>query len=282
MSFELFEFKTLRVYVKRDDLLYKYFNGNKARKLHYYLLKDFKDIKYLVSYGGAQSNILVPLITLARFKKVKLIYYLKKIPKFLKQNPIANYKTAKKFGVIFREIAHKDWENFILKLKENKNELLIRQGASQRSAKYGLLVLAKEIKSFIKDKNINKVFLPSGTGTTALYLQKYLDIEVFTSPCVGDNKYLKESFYKLGEKKHPKILSLNKKYTFAKPYKEFLDIYLELKKEGIEFDLIYDPIAWLSILKHKEIFKEDFIYIHCGGNNANISQLKRYEHKGFI
>ena len=51
-----------------------------------------------------------------------------------------------------------------------KEELLKR-------ASFGIEILANEIKSWAKEQNIEdkrlKVFLPSGTGTTALYLQKF-------------------------------------------------------------------------------------------------------------
>ncbi len=92
--------------------------------------------------------------------------------------------------------------------------------------------------------------LPSGTGTTALFLQKNLPFEVFTVACVGGSEYLKKQFFHLEkeEKYHPKIIQMPKKYHFGKLYKEFYEIWKELKAETkIEFDLLYDPLGFLAL-----------------------------------
>jgi len=75
------------------------------------------------------------------------------------------------------------------------------------------------------------------------------------------------------------ILEPAKKYHFAKPYKEFFDIYIKTKDAGVEFDLLYAPSMWLHLL---ESTNEDILYIHSGGVSGNGSMLERYEKKGFI
>ena len=54
--------------------------------------------------------------------------------------------------------------------------LFIEEGGRQEEAEYGIRLLAEEIIEWQKKEKIDKlnVFLPSGTGTTALYLQKNL------------------------------------------------------------------------------------------------------------
>ena len=126
-----------------------------------------------------------------------------------------------------------------------------------------------------------KLFLPSGTGTTALFLQKYLDIEVLTTPCVGDENYLKKQFLELekDETNHPTILKPKKKYHFGKLYRENFEIYKELKKEiNIEFDLLYDPIGWNTLLDNIDE-KYQYLYIHQGGLIGNESMKARYIYK---
>ena len=60
------------LYLKRDDLIHQIFSGNKARKLFYYLTKNFSKKKEIISYGGAQSNMIYPLSELARIKKMQI------------------------------------------------------------------------------------------------------------------------------------------------------------------------------------------------------------------
>ena len=126
--------------------------------------------------------------------------------------------------------------------------------------------------------------MPSGTGTTALFLQKYLPFEVLTCSCVGDDEYLKQQFFELEKENFPKILEKEKKYHFGKLYKEFYEIHKEiLKQTNIEFDLLYDSLGWIVFenyvknLKNKE--KYTFLYIHQGGVLGNKSMIERYKFK---
>ena len=83
------------------------------------------------------------------------------------------------------------------KLSILKDELFISEGGAVKEAQYGIKILADEINEWKianKIKSI-KVFLPSGTGTTALFLQKYLKDEVLTTPCVGNLDYLKKTVF---------------------------------------------------------------------------------------
>jgi 1-aminocyclopropane-1-carboxylate deaminase/D-cysteine desulfhydrase-like pyridoxal-dependent ACC family enzyme len=132
------------------------------------------------------------------------------------------------------------------------------------------------------------IFLPSGTGTTALFLQKTFVGEgtprptVYTCPCVGDSMYLKRQFLELEEDEtcHPTILSLEKKHHFGKLYKENYKIWLELRQQtGVVFDLLYDPLGWRVMLAEQAIFDKPVLYIHQGGVLGNESMLPRYERK---
>jgi len=75
------------------------------------------------------------------------------------------------------------------------------------------------------------------------------------------------------------ILNPSKKYHFAKPYPEFIDIYKKLKHAGIEFDLLYAPGMWKALLEQTQ---EKILYIHSGGVSGNGSMLQRYSKKGMI
>ncbi len=252
------------------------FSGNKARKFYYFFEQDLNNIDIIASYGGNQSNAMYSLSILAKIKNKNFHYYTKTLPKYLKDNPTANFKYALNNQMKIIEID--DFE----KIKLNSKTLLIKQGGAEEFAEYGVKILAKEIEEFTIKNHLNElsIFLPSGTGTTALYLQKHIKYKVYTTPCVGDSEYLKKQFLELekDEKIHPIILNLDKKYHFGKLYLEFFEIYKELLNETeIEFDLLYDPKGWLVLDKFKKELNKNILYIHCGGVIGNESMIERYK-----
>jgi len=266
--------------IKRDDLLHKDFSGNKARKFYYYFINDFPLTNTVISYGSNQSNAMYSLSVLAKLKGWKFIYYVDHIPSFLKDNPQGNYKYAIENGM--QIIEDSNFNHSALKIQHST--LFINEGGAVEEAQFGLKILANEITTFQKQNNIKnlKVFLPSGTGTTALFLQKFLDNEVLTCPCVGDSKYLKQQFLELesDEELHPTIVNTDKKYHFGKLYKENYLLWKKLKeKTNIEFDLLYDPIGiktFLSLPKNEDF---TYLYIHQGGVIGNITMIERYLYK---
>jgi len=268
-----FIYKNRFFHIKRDDLL-RPFDGNKARKLFYFYKNDFPNIKRVISFGGNQSNLMYSLSKLAKIKNWEFIYYTNHISKYLKENPSGNYLEALKNGVKIIEIDLKGDElrDYVLSL-ENKESLIIEEGGRVKEAEVGIKILAEEINEYAKKNNL-KVFLPSGTGTTAFFLSKYLDVEVLTVPCVGDIEYLKKQFNYLGSGKIPTILSPRKKYHFGKLYKNLFEMWRSLKDSGIEFDLLYDTIGWDTIDYYG---LENILYVHQGGLKGNETMLKRYK-----
>jgi len=221
---------------------------------------------------------------LTKEKNINFIYYTRELSSYLRDSPSGNLKFALKNGMNLIEIRYDIFKHFILSLKSDENTLLIKQGALQDEAREGIEILANELNDFVHINNNKryKIFLPSGTGATALYLQSKSNIDVYTVSCVGDDKYLKEQFLSVepNENLHPTILKAPKKYHFAKVYIELYNIYKELlNTTGIEFELIYDSIGWLTILKYQNLFCENTIYIHQGGLVGNESQLLRYHYK---
>jgi len=268
--------------IKRDDLLHKEFSGNKARKFYYYFKNDFPNIKTIISHGSNQSNAMYSLSVLAKLKGWNFIYYIDHIPSYLQQNPQGNYKYALQNGM--QTIVDENFDYSKLQIKNS--QLFISEGGAIKEASVGLAILANEIKEYQKENQINnlKIFLPSGTGTTALFLQKFLDIEVLTCPCVGDSKYLEKQFLDLEKDKkyHPTIIKPRKKYHFGKLYKDNYILYKELKKQtNIEFDLLYDPIGIETFLNYLTLNTQHstLLYIHQGGIIGNETMIPRYLHK---
>jgi 1-aminocyclopropane-1-carboxylate deaminase/D-cysteine desulfhydrase-like pyridoxal-dependent ACC family enzyme len=250
-----------------------HFSGNKARKFYYYLQNDFSHITHLVSHGSAQSNAMFSLSVLAKKKGWTFTYYVDHIASYLKENPHGNYAYALENGM---QISEEEPP-----LNYHDNTLFVPEGGRSKESEMGIKRLAMEINEAYHDKTID-IFLPSGTGTTALFLQKHTDFKVYTTPCVGDCDYLQKQFFTLNEnpEQHPKILNTQKKYHFGKLYREFFEIWIELKEQtGVTFDLLYDPKGWLTLLAHQSQFQNDILYIHQGGLLGNESMLKRYGRK---
>lgn len=274
---EQITFNKQRYFIKRDDLLDVDFSGNKARKFYYFLKNDFPKIKKIVSSGSAQSNAMYSLSVLCKLKNLEFDYYVDHIASFLKENPSGNYQSALKNKMNIKEEP--------LPLTFEDDTLYINEGGAVKEASYGIEILANEIKFWAKENKIEnlKVFLPSGTGTTALFLQKYLPFEVLTCACVGNEEYLEKQFNELEIQNHPTIIKTEKKYHFGKLYKEFYEIHNELLHQtNIEFDLLYDSLGWICFEKYIKDLEDknfQFLYIHQGGILGNISMLKRYENK---
>jgi len=288
---ETVSFEGHSLYLKRDDLLHPDFSGNKARKFYYYFQNDFPNITKIISYGSAQSNAMYSLSVLAKMRGWEFKYYVDHVTDYLKDNPHGNYAGAIKNGMQIHV-------GRVPLIPTNQNVLFIEEGGRQREAEYGIELLAQEIADWQKENDIQElnIFLPSGTGTTALFLQKaFVGMRatngsacgatrptVYTCSCVGDSDYLKKQFSELESdaKYHPYVLSLEKKHHFGKLYKDNYKIWLKLQQQTrVVFDLLYDPLGWRTLLAHPKVLNKPILYIHQGGLLGNESMLPRYERK---
>lgn len=270
-----------RFYVKRDDLIDPFLAGNKYRKLYTLLQTPPQKLKTVISYGGTQSNAMLAIAAMCKSKGWEFIYYTKPLSSAQKDENCGNFYHAKRLGMKHMEIAHDFYRDFIASLRFNLDEeaFVIDQGGAVEEARLGLEVLAKEIRE--QSLHLKSLATPSGTGTTALFLALSLpEYRVYTTPCVGDADYLREQISALHEiPDNLTILEPKKKYHFAKPYREFLEIQQKLLSGGVEFDLIYAPGMWRTLLEQTN---EEILYIHSGGVSGNESMLQRYKQKSFI
>lgn len=268
-----------RFFIKRDDLVDPHLSGNKFRKLHKLLETPKENINKIISYGGTQSNAMLAIAKMCFLKQWEFYYYTKPLPSTQKQQKSGNFFEAVKLGMKHIEIEHERYKDEISSLRFNLDSktYIVDQGGAVGDAEEGLKVLADEIKG---QNNVPKsLATPSGTGTTALFLAKTLpEYKVYTTPCVGDEEYLKTQMLALVDHLPENLIILKpkKKYHFAKLYPNFLDIYNKLLDVGIEFDLLYAPGMWEALLEQTN---EEILYIHSGGVCGNISMLERYRKK---
>lgn len=314
--------------IKRDDLLNPHFSGNKARKFANYLQQDQSLIEntthktHLVSYGSIQANSLYSLAALAYIKGWQLHYYVSRIPSWLKGSTLGNYGQAIALGAKIIEVD----DTLLANIKVDINievmnldhimrafsttlphtHLFIPEGGRHHLAQLGINTLAQEIAEYCDTNQIldnhdkTQIMLPSGTGTTALFLQTWFKennypIEVLTCACVGDELYLQQQFNELNTNKEhwPTILPSHKKFHFGKLNQSHYLLWQQLLQESkIEFELLYDPVGWQCLLDYlagkgnTELEnintikpKTAMFYIHQGGLMGNQTMLPRYKRK---
>ena len=283
------QFANIPFYLKRDDQMHPHFSGNKARKFMALLEPDFPQIKTLIGYGSPQANSLYSMAALAKMKGWQLEFYVDRIPNWLKEQPIGNYRGALELGANIITTAESGLHphDYITQLrKADSSCLVVPEGGRCSLAEIGVKRLATEILTWTRLQSDKQfvVALPAGTGTTALYLHKALaphNIEVLTCACVGGKEYLTKQFNQLGETDHPTILDLESKHHFGKLYQRDFEIWQQLLTEtDVEFDLLYDPMMWQCLLNWSpNNLDKHMIYIHQGGLLGNESMLPRYQHK---
>lgn len=365
------------------------FNGNKARKLEYFLHAGLGGIKRVVSYGSSQSNAMYSLSVFAKMKGLEFHYVVSNLSTNLAANSIGNFKFALENGMkiyiekdrrararalayelaglkegeiygddalnlmdgsgrngsnlskfnerlgfagtnlsaknvpnsqakiapnlqnLGREnlnkfdeqaeladvnstecISHKNsnFEKFADQTSSNLpdaqdcfigDSLFINEGVWQPQAEAGFISQASQIERWAEaEGKVVDIFLPSGTGTSAAFLAKHVKFDVFTCPCVGDADYLKSEIEALTPNSKARILPPPKKYHFGDLKPELYQIWREVcEQTGIEFELIYDPVGFLTMMANLGAFKNEILYIHQGGALGNISQKLRYERK---
>ena len=365
------------------------FNGNKARKLEYFLHAGLGSIKRVVSYGSSQSNAMYSLSVFAKMRGLEFHYVVSNLNSNLAENPIGNFKFAlgngmkiyinkdrrarakalayelaglkegeiygdeavnltcgsgrngsnlskfnERLGFAGMNLSAKNMPNLQAEIvpnlqnlgRENLNKfdgsaklaganfgefvshknsnfeksayqtslnlsaaqdyfigdsLFINEGVWQPQAEAGFISQARQIERWAEaeGKTVD-IFLPSGTGTSAAFLAKHVKFDVYTCPCVGDADYLKSEIKALTPNSKARILQPPKKYHFGDLKLELYQIWREVcEQTGIEFELIYDPVGFLTMTANLGAFKNEILYIHQGGALGNISQKLRYERK---
>jgi 1-aminocyclopropane-1-carboxylate deaminase/D-cysteine desulfhydrase-like pyridoxal-dependent ACC family enzyme len=290
-----FEFRGRKLYIKRDDLLDEDLSGNKFRKLYSLLNTPKKKYKRIISYGGNQSNAMASIAALCKRKGWEFIYISKELSSTLKQNPGGNLAAALSDGMKLIEVSHDAYREVVRSLYSptpdsripaKEGDLVLAQGGADPGAREGVELLAEEIRLWQIEHNVARltVVTPSGTGTTAYFLAAALPgITVLTTPLIGTKSYLIEQMQYLGAlPNNLRILETEKRYHFAKIYPEYLDVYQQLLRQGVEIDLLYAPKMWVVLSKELEGMDSEILYVHSGGLKGNPSMIERYRRKGFI
>lgn len=319
-------------FIKRDDLLeYAGVSSSKFRKfLSLFSTSTMSSVDYIVSYGGAQSNAMLALAQLCNHYNKPMVYITRQIPSHL-SSTTGNFRQALQAGMIHLPISNEHFQleftdrpqsqvlqNIIALVQRQQfsfvthRPLFVPQGGAWHGAELGVSYLAMELRqqiSHLREQGclVNKrpiLFLPSGTGTTAFYLQKHLSdiVKIITIPVSGSERYLAKQMIWLSHT-HPSnqtpsmnapdlpdILRCRIRASFADVRPEKLALWHELNRatdNQFQFDLIYAPKAWEEMLLAMDQARvayngEDVMYYHSGGLEGNVSMLDRFRRKGLL
>lgn len=143
------------------------------------------------------------------------------------------------------------------------------------------MLLASEINRLsaswshcVKDIDVLAVSCVMSPKDLTNYMQSMMNSEIFNNEPDNQMNYIL-----------PRVLensSIGKRLPFGAVNVELLQTWHLLQEQtSIEFDMLYAPSAWLQIFSHWESHPSfwrdcNIIYIHCGGQESNTSQLLRY------
>ena len=164
----------MRVHVLRDNERCSLVGvcGNKARKLAT-LAETTLPAAGVVSHGGAQSNAMLALASLCRDRGSTLTYHTRPIPAWLRASPQGNLAAALATGSmhLIEHASLNDYEAAVDRAAvDESGSVFVPQGAAWPAAEQGIAGLAREIGDWHRSTSPLDVVVPSGTGTTALYL----------------------------------------------------------------------------------------------------------------
>ena len=102
--------KSVRLFVKRDDLIHPYVSGNKWRKLKYNIEEFYRSGKeYILTIGGAYSNHIVATAAAGKEYGIKTIGIIRGEELDNHSNPVLSF--AKECGMELVFISREEYKN---------------------------------------------------------------------------------------------------------------------------------------------------------------------------
>lgn len=273
--------------------------GNKARKLASLAVADASEVpSEVVSHGGVQSNAMLALAQLCWHRDRRpFTYHTKPMPRWLRAKPTGNLAGALRLGM--QLVEHKSamaYEAACAHIASAPG--FVPQGAAWPGAEEGIKSLAHDICAWRSEmpsgdgwvgatdsvtRHLRRdvaaplaarplaVVIPSGTGTTALFVARHVppDVRVFAVPCVGDADYLRLQWARLEEAveattsaarrpntalsavpsartRRPEILEPPSAVPFATPDVSLLAQWRHAAASGVLLDLVYGVPDWID------------------------------------
>ena len=159
---------SVRLFIRREDLIHPFVSGNKFRKLKYNLAKAKQEEQTtLLTFGGAFSNHIAAVAFAGKFEGFKTIGIIRGDELAEKVNDNPTLKFAAQNGMQLEFISRDTYRNktdevFLLSLKEKFGDFyLIPEGGTNELAVKGCEEILTE-----EDKNFNFIASAVGTGGT--------------------------------------------------------------------------------------------------------------------
>ena len=265
--------KSVKLYIRREDLIHPIISGNKYRKLKYNILKAIEEEQTtLLTFGGAYSNHIAALAFVGLQNNLKTIGIIRgeELKNKVDKNPTLQF--AKECGMEFEFISRESYRekhtnDFIENLKSKLGSFyLIPEGGTNELAIKG----CKEILS-TSDFEYDYICCAVGTGGTISGIinksKKYQKVLGFSD--------LKEDFLEKDIRKFAKNNNwdLIRDYHFGGYGKFNLELITFInqfyKENGILLDPVYTGKLVFGVMDliDKNYFPENskILMIHTGG-----------------
>ncbi len=282
----LLEEKSLRVFVKREDLIHEKISGNKWRKLVYNLqYAKAKQFSTLVTFGGAFSNHIAATAAAGKefgFKTIGVI----RGEEYLPLNSTLHYASAcgMEFRYVnrsaYREKSSKEFQEKYL--SDIQDYYLIPEGGTNELAVQGCEEILADM-----ELDFDVVCCACGTGGTISGLINSLKPhqKAIGFPALKGAGFLAEEIDKYVKNSQ---WSLNLDYHFggyAKVNENLIDFVNRFKvKHKIPLDPIYTGKMMFGLwdLIEKDYFRRGstIIVVHTGGLQGIVGINERLKNKG--
>ncbi|WP_298394607.1 1-aminocyclopropane-1-carboxylate deaminase/D-cysteine desulfhydrase [Flavobacterium sp.] len=264
---------TVKLFIKREDLIHPFVSGNKFRKLKYNLLEAKKLNKTsLVTFGGAYSNHIAAVAFAGKqngFKTVGIIRG-EELESKISENPTLQFcqDNGMKFVFVSREQYRlKETERFLDNLKkEFENSYIIPEGGTNDLAIKGCEEILNQDDDFY-----NFVCCSIGTGGTisGLINNSFKNQKILGFPALkGD--FIKKDICKFAKNENWELISDYHFGGYGKVTAELIDFINDFyQKNAIPLDPIYTGKMVFGVIDliYKNYFPENskILLIHTGG-----------------
>jgi 1-aminocyclopropane-1-carboxylate deaminase len=265
--------KSVKLYLKRDDLIHPEISGNKWRKLKYNI-KYFQDNTYegILSFGGAYSNHIAALAFACNLYKIPCIG-------IIRGEEVSNYtlEKAKELGMKLHFVSRDEYRKrndlSYQELLKNRfpNYYIIPEGGTNSYALEGTSEITSEF-TFVT----NYIACPVGTGGTIAGIIKNTNAKVLGFPALkGDFLHSEIEKLLLNKYLNWKLINNYEFGGYAKINIELFHFVNQFKSEtGIALDYIYNGKMMYGLLDliSNNYFEKNakIIAIHTGGLQGNM------------
>ena len=264
---------SVKLFIRREDLIHPFVSGNKFRKLKYNLLEAKNQKKTtLLTFGGAFSNHIAATAFAGKQNGFNTIGIIRGDELASKINENPTLKFAQENGMVFEFVSReayrlKESDDFIENLKNNYGDFyVIPEGGTNDLAVKGCEEILKEDDSFFDFicSSIGTGGTISGIINSALPHQKVLGFPSLK----GD--FLQKDIRKFAHKENWTLISDYHFGGYGKVSIELIEFINSFyKKNDIPLDPIYSGKMVFGVIDliHQGYFPENskILMIHTGG-----------------